>query len=51
MSKLPLYFQLPGGCREHHLFPVDLMQGAGGEPEGVAHRCDRQDALLPEAGK
>jgi len=43
----------PRGSREygHNLLPVDLMQGTRGESSGMAHRCDRQDALLPEAGK
>ena len=35
----------------HHLFPVDLMQGAGGKSPRVAHRCDKQDAILPETGE
>jgi len=41
------------GSREHghYLLPVDLLQGAGSESEGMANRCDRQDAILPKAGK
>ena len=46
-------WQSRGSSREygHNLLAVDLLQRDGSEPAGMAHRCDRQDALLPEPGE